>query len=582
VRAFQCQLFSPGVFLSILVSSASYSLPQNVAEIAGKSTLGKDTLTSFGVGIFDIESQLLVKDASIEDLITVKGYVSPSANDLGKEADIYVLAAAGQVYFIRNSNGIFIPFNLSTDVLIPAFENQPLTADLGLDFFTAKVDSLGTFQFFIGYRITGSEEIVYSSVGGDVKITLPGRWRTEPLQWIPYNFNETEKLCDDPVGICAGWINDATQECKDNYKFGATPQSTETRLKYEHCLDQIVFKPYISEIPSKVIESPSQEMVEEANRLKSVGWDKPSAKEPVFVVATDVPDGLIEELKEGLAEAEKYIGRWGPTRIYVVGNLLEPAQPVIKDFCESNYKGNTYRIDYCLTLDQGKDMREMATIYPGANGFQQSSWDLVEPLNSYVLNPASDEENRFVWSSGIDPDMEVSVLAHEYFHVYQGSHLIYRGGSSTPVGWGMPRWFEESVAVYFQIVLGEKQGWQFRSNMDQQIEEAIRTVDQFRRQFPGVTVEDLETGKNTRRLQSYCVSCYGRVQYDYGLLGIRMLALKTSDEAVFFDYYKSSKEVGWMKAFENVFGLTVTQFYHELEILLRKSEKEQIRALKRD
>jgi len=118
--------------------------------------------------------------------------------------------------------------------------------------------------------------------------------------------------------------------------------------------------------------------------------------------------------------------------------------------------------------------------------------------------------------------------------------------------------------------------------MDQQIEEAIRTVDQFRRQFPGVTVEDLETGKNTRRLQSYCVSCYGRVQYDYGLLGIRMLALKTSDEAVFFDYYKSSKEVGWMKAFENVFGLTVTQFYHELEILLRKSEKEQIRALKRD
>jgi len=99
---------------------------------------------------------------------------------------------------------------------------------------------------------------------------------------------------------------------------------------------------------------------------------------------------------------------------------------------------------------------------------------------------------------------------------------------------------------------------------------------------PGVTVEDLETGKNTRRLQSYCVSCYGRVQYDYGLLGIRMLALKTSDEAVFFDYYKSSKEVGWKKAFENVFGLTVTQFYHELEILLRKSEKEQIRALKRE
>ncbi len=59
VRAFQCQLFSPGVFLSILVSSASYSLPQNVAEIAGKSTLGKDTLTSFGVGIFDIESHAM-------------------------------------------------------------------------------------------------------------------------------------------------------------------------------------------------------------------------------------------------------------------------------------------------------------------------------------------------------------------------------------------------------------------------------------------------------------------------------------------------------------------------------------------
>ncbi|MDG2421174.1 MAG: hypothetical protein P8N40_05700 [Gammaproteobacteria bacterium] len=126
MRVFQCQLFSPGVFLSVLVSSTSYSLPQNVAEIAGKSTLGKDTLTSFGIGIFDIESQLLVKDVSIEDLITVKGYVSPSANDLGKEADIYVLAAAGQVYFIRNSEEtVFFDYYKSSKEVgwMKAFEN---------------------------------------------------------------------------------------------------------------------------------------------------------------------------------------------------------------------------------------------------------------------------------------------------------------------------------------------------------------------------------------------------------------------------------------------------------------------------
>ena len=565
----------------LALPSFAHSIPKSILQIDGKSALGTPTSAKFGIGIYNTVSRRLVETASIEDLVTIRGYISPASKDIGKAADVYVIAVSGENYFIRNSAGAFSPFNIATDTLIPAFEEQMLSSDLEVDFFTAKVGVIGTFQFFTAYRPSGSQDLIYSAVGGDVKVTLPGRWRTDKLDWIDYNFNKNEKLCDDPLGICAGWVDDAPQDCIENYKFGITAASTEVRLQYASCINHIVFKPYISKILSRVIESPLPKMIEEANRLTALGWDKQVMEAPEFFIASDIPAGLVLELKEGIAEAEKYLGRWGPAKVYVVGNQLEPALPVIDAFCQSNWKGYAEQIDYCIKSDQGKDMREMATIYPGSNGFQQSSWFLEKPINSYVLNPAADSENRFTWSSGDNPDMEKSTLLHEYFHVYQGSHLIYRGGNeNTPVGWGMPRWFEESAAVYFQIVLGEKLGWQFRSNMNQQIGEIVANVSNFRAKFPGVTIEDLETEEGTKRLQRFCVSCYGSVQYDYGVIGMKMLAVKTSDEKVFFDYYKSAKVEGWMKAFETTFGLTVAQFYQELEALLRKPIPKQIEELK--
>jgi hypothetical protein len=573
------------LFLSCAADSGYIDVPQQSLPKIVRSD-GVATGSTISVGASSDQGETSNTSFITNDAITLTAKVYPDVNDVGEEGELYVVLRTTvngeKVFSALNDGGVWEAWNASLKTLPSAVYVESLEEVEEILIYSGTMTT-GERRMYVAYSLfteEGKPVITTSLSPFKFEVTLPGRWRTESLEWIQYNFNQTEKFCDDPQGVCAGWTDTASQDCKDNYTFGILSENTEFRQKYEKCINDIVFKPYVSKSPSRLIQGPLQVMVANAVRLQALGWDTPSLVEPVFVAASDVPSGLIDELKKGLSEAEKYLGRWGPLRVYVVGNLLEPALPVINDFCQKNYTGES--IDYCINIDQGKDMREMATIYPGSNGFEQSSYGLDKPISSYALNPSSDSENLFSWSSGVDPDMEGSVLAHEYFHVYQGRYNIYRGGNeSTPVGWGMPRWFEESAATYFQIVLGEKLGWQFRSDMDQQMKEVVNTVFNFRNRFPGVSIEDLETEAGTKRLQSYCQLCYGQVQYDYGLIGIRMLALKTSDDTVFFNYYKASKVNGWMKAFEIAFGLTVDQFYQELESLLRKPIPEQIEALKR-
>ena len=116
------------------LASFAHSIPKSILQIDGKSALGIPTSAKFGVGIYNTVSQLLIETASIEDLVTIRGYISPASKDIGKAADVYVIAVSGENYFIRNSAGGFSPFKPSTDILIPAFEEQMLSSDLQFDF----------------------------------------------------------------------------------------------------------------------------------------------------------------------------------------------------------------------------------------------------------------------------------------------------------------------------------------------------------------------------------------------------------------------------------------------------------------
>ena len=71
------------------------------------------------------------------------------------------------------------------------------------------------------------------------------------------------------------------------------------------------------------------------------------------------------------------------------------------------------------------------------------------------------------------------------------------------------------------------------------------------------------------------------MQYSDGFLAIAYLAQLTSDEQLIFDFYQLSKTENFYSAFEKTFGLTIDEFYAELDEFLVLSQEEQFEILTR-
>ncbi|MDG2459810.1 MAG: hypothetical protein P8M73_02915 [Luminiphilus sp.] len=409
--------------------------------------------------------------------------------------------------------------------------------------------------------------------------TVPDVIWTPPanVEWIQYDFNASgDQFCDAVDGFCAGWLETASQECKDNYRFGDSVQDTQTRLEYEGCVYDMVFRPYLSMAVERETSELTDSQKENAARLKALGWNQPSGQPVAFRVASDIPEPIVEASKEGMFAAIDLLGNYGPLRVYLVGNDLGVAEELANDFCDFNYPPDQKA--YCLA-DQGEAIREMAYIYPGGNGFQQSSWTLDAPVQSFVHNPYADENNQHSTDEGeLISDRRVN--AHEYFHVYQGAHNVYRGADDSAFGWATTRWVEEGAAIYFEQLISERSNWQTSASIDARVWQDLNAMKAFTTRFPGVSMRDVDTGAQTERLFSYCGElCIGALQYEFGHIAFQYLAVKTSEDTVLFDYWHEYTELGWANAFEKVFDRSIADFYTEFEAFLLLSVEEQLDAL---
>jgi hypothetical protein len=224
-------------------------------------------------------------------------------------------------------------------------------------------------------------------------------------------------------------------------------------------------------------------------------------------------------------------------------------------------------------------MREMAYIFPGGNGFASHGWYLQKPTQTFVLNPYAGYSNEFIaLTNNQELKQDKVVTAHEYFHIYQNAHIVFRDrGDRSKSVYALPRWIEESHAVYFSWVLGNENGW---IDINNRIRELINSISSFRKRVPGMTILDIESESGTKRVKDYCGElCIGKLQYEYALLATIILAQKTSDDAVFIDFYKNHKDIGWIAAFEKTFNMSVDDFYLELEEFLNKKIDFQIEQL---
>tara|TARA_B110000977_G_scaffold95423_1_gene125923 strand:+ start:184 stop:1671 length:1488 start_codon:yes stop_codon:yes gene_type:complete len=396
--------------------------------------------------------------------------------------------------------------------------------------------------------------------------------------FIDYDFNSMKgaPFCNDPKGYCANWKNDATSECKENYKFSNDQKSTEYHMKFEHCLEEINFKEFIPYAFKRNKDySPTPKEKINSVRLIKQNWDKKTNIKPAIIATDDVPEIIMDAVKKGLDTSIDILGNFGPLKVFVVGNDISLVEPLIKEFCKWSKGPDEYI--HC-SKDQGEAMREMAYIYPGGNGFADHSWYLEKPVQTFVHNPLAGEQNEFLALKYKDElFLDSHVAAHEYFHVYQAAHTIFREQDNDNSAYRLPRWMEESNAEYFAWVTGNKNNW---INIDERISELVHSVARFRERVPGMSIKDIEQEGGTQRVKNYCGElCIGSLQYEYALIATILLANQTSNDTLFFDFYKNHKRIGWVKAFDKTFRMPVEEFYSSLEIFLKKPTNQQIEQL---
>jgi hypothetical protein len=386
-------------------------------------------------------------------------------------------------------------------------------------------------------------------------------------------------LCISTDGACATWLPDARDECVENYPLTQkSGQDTQQRLDFEDCVYDLSYKPFQGIVPERFTGELGPDVIAQGERLKTFGWDLPQKQPTKWVVSADVPESIVDASREGVRAAEQYLGAFGPLTVFMVGNSLEAAEPVIDAYC-----GYAYPPDYLENCQggQGKDMREMATIFPGGNAFAQASYDFDKPNQSFVDNPCANEENQFCAIKFPEELIGTrSVTAHEYFHVYQASQRIYRA-QENPGQTPMPRWFEEGAAVYFQMILDEQEGWT-EDPRERTIQEWQQQVREQQLTWPSLALIDIESEISTQRVKKYCGElCIGYLQYSVGFMAIAYLAQLTSDQKLIFDFYQLSKTENFYSAFEKTFGLTIDEFYAELDEFLVLPQEEQFEILAR-
>ena len=386
-------------------------------------------------------------------------------------------------------------------------------------------------------------------------------------------------LCISTDGACATWLPDARDECVENYPLTQkSGQDTQQRLDFEDCVYDLSYKPFQGIVPERFTGELGPDVIAQGERLKTFGWDLPQKQPTKWVVSADVPESIVDASREGVRAAEQYLGAFGPLTVFMVGNSLEAAEPVIDAYC-----GYAYLPDYFENCkgDQGKDMREMATIFPGGNAFAQASYDFDKPNQSFVDNPCANEENQFCAIKFPEELIGTrSVTAHEYFHVYQASQRIYRA-QENPGQTPMPRWFEEGAAVYFQMILDEQEGWT-EDPRERTIQEWQQQVREQQLTWPSLALIDIESEISTQRVKKYCGElCIGYLQYSVGFMAIAYLAQLTSDQKLIFDFYQLSKTENFYSAFEKTFGLRIDEFYAELDEFLVLPQEEQFEILAR-
>ncbi len=142
-------LFSLLSFTTVSFTQLSVAQTTTAPQLPAARITGAATSASFTLGLSRSNGATFETTALTTDSIRLIGTIAPETAQIGQPADIYVVAALGSTFFMRNQAGDFVPWNGAVPSLVPYRSGQTLSGTYPVDFLTGAIPITGTFQLFI-------------------------------------------------------------------------------------------------------------------------------------------------------------------------------------------------------------------------------------------------------------------------------------------------------------------------------------------------------------------------------------------------------------------------------------------------
>lgn len=168
-RRFKPSLIASVITLSVLFTQGVQAQTSLNGTRAAASTA---TTATFTIGLSKDGGTSFTTTAATSDSIRLIGTVKPEAAQVGETADIFVVANYNGQFFMRNSNGAFVPWNGQVATIVPFLTGRTLTASYEVDFLTGKIPYAGNFALFLGYK-AANNVLTYTASPAQITMTAP-------------------------------------------------------------------------------------------------------------------------------------------------------------------------------------------------------------------------------------------------------------------------------------------------------------------------------------------------------------------------------------------------------------------------
>jgi hypothetical protein len=192
---------------------------------------------------------------------------------------------------------------------------------------------------------------------------------------------------------------------------------------------------------------------------------------------------------------------------------------------------------------------------------------MLDEVIKPVTSPASQTFN--------DPR---KVMAHEYFHSYQTSHVVRRRGGSDGVPLDQvanvgPVWLMEGAAEYAAIRVSSLEGWtdwnaQMRARMDVSLRELAN--------YPDLSIEDNATRAQKVDNASLSPGVGHALTYELAVWAVAYAISISTHDDVMVKYWDDLEAHGYEQSFERNVGVSLKEFYQKFEVFRGKTIDDQM------